>query len=156
MNSPQQFSKELAARNLLLIEQPPVILGARLRKATFTDFLRLASTRKLFASGDTAHVLSKIVADKSMGREVTVKERRIFIAKHYLSHPRGIAYWHGVGKILWLQYGAYLAARDLADKVIERALRCAKNKARRKLAERKRLMERHRREAKHKRWGQRA
>jgi hypothetical protein len=156
-NPPQRFSKELAARTLLLIEQAPVILGARLQKTSFTQYLRLESTKKLFAErGDTGHVLRQIIDDPSMDREVTVQERRHFIAKHYTDHPLGIAYWQGVGKILWLQYAAYLAARRLADDTIERVTRRAKNDARRKLQERKRLMERHKREAEHKRWGQRA
>ncbi len=157
MKFPQTLSKELAARTLLLIEQPPVVLGARLRKTTFVQYLRLDSTRKLFACGDCAHVRRKIIADKSMAVEVTVKQRRAFITANFSGQPRGAAYWQAIGKILWIQYAGYLVARSLADKTVKRALRRAKNEARRKLAERKRLMERYKREKLRKRrWGKRS
>lgn len=156
MKSPQQFSKELRARNLLLLEQPPVILGARLRKTTFADFLRLGSTQKLFACGDTAHLLRKLINDESMNSEVSAKQLRSFIRNNFGEDTRGIAYWQRVAKLLWLGYGAYLTMRVVADKAVESVLKRAKNNARRKLEERDRLMKRHRCEAAHKRWGQRA
>lgn len=155
--SPQHLPKEIAARNLLLLEQPPVILGARLRKTTFTQFLRLESTRKLFACGDSARVRRKIIGDKSMNKEVTLQELRGFTRKQYGKDQRGIAYWQRVAKILWLGYSAYLVMRVVAAKAVDAAIGRGKKEARRKLAERKRLMERHKREsARHKRWGQRA